>query len=158
MVGKCTIENEREKTGLNLKNWIKCYGDACKGDLIKYFERVKSRKSKNGTKNVWRVVYAYIVRCSYGKAKDRHKFTLKLITVAGAVLKPVLDEAERGNGRLIRYATCVYEHGTYRQPWDDEELRRLVLSKKHINGKLSKRRLSPNFRLRNKKHYQDRKY
>lgn len=111
---------------------INCTGDACVGDVIRFAEGVfggsRSRPRYLGE----RIICAEIIRDSYGKAKQQHTFTLKVLACEGVDAESVLRTAE-SRGHILRKGRNVYRNGTERLPRDAEQ-RQASLIDKHKRG------------------------
>lgn len=112
--------------------WIKCTGDACVGDVVRFTEKVWGGSHWRPVAMGSRTIVARIVKDSYGAAKQQHTFTLEVISCEGA--HPVsLDK------KLLRKGRNLYRNGTERQRWHDERQRKAALAEKHSRGNEARR-------------------
>lgn len=73
------------------------------------------------------MIAAFVVKESYGAAKQQHTFTLEVIASEG------VDPIERGS-TIRRKGRNIYRNGTYRGMWGDESARQENLSEKYERG------------------------
>lgn len=112
---------------------VNCTGDACRGDVILFTERVfgggmyKNRKPL-GTRRI----AGLILKDSYGAEKQQHTFTIRVIASDGYA------PLETGVS-IMRKGRNVYRNGTRRKLWDDENARRRILENKHERGSIARR-------------------
>jgi hypothetical protein len=108
-------------------NWIDCTGDACKGDVIRFTERVFAGSHRRPRYVGDREIVAKVTGDSYGAAKQQHTFSLLILESKGhSALAP--------GRRTTRKGRNIYRNGTERRPWDDEDARRFALDAKHRRG------------------------
>ncbi|KAJ0980986.1 hypothetical protein J5N97_009241 [Dioscorea zingiberensis] len=103
---------------------INCTGDACKGDVVLFMQRIFAKGANVIGK---RIVAGRIVKESYGAAKQQHTFTVEILWSEGVQALPPLFPL-RVKGRNL------YRLKTFRQPWTDEAERSKVLDEKHKRG------------------------
>ncbi|KAI3785038.1 hypothetical protein L1987_44147 [Smallanthus sonchifolius] len=103
---------------------INCTGDACKGDVVLFRQKVYKKQGKIVGK---RTVAGRIVKESYGTFKQQHTFTVEVLWSKPYKNCPPLST-------LLVKGRNLYRHGTYRQPWKNEAERLKVLGEKHNRG------------------------
>lgn len=97
---------------------IKCTGDACVGDEVRFERATFTGSFRNAKFAGFEMITAKIVKDSYGADKQQHTFTLEL-----------------ENGDRIRIkGRNLYANGTYRKPWKNEKERLVSLNEKHERG------------------------
>ncbi|GKD67731.1 hypothetical protein Tco_1321821, partial [Tanacetum coccineum] len=102
---------------------INCTGDACKGDVVLFRQNIKKGIKIVGT----RTVAGRIVTESYGASCQQHTFTVEVLwSKRYKKLDPLSILLVKG-----RY---LYKYGTFRQPWESEAERLIVLEEKHSRG------------------------
>ncbi|KAL2620536.1 hypothetical protein R1flu_000741 [Riccia fluitans] len=109
---------------------INCTGDVCKGDVIKFKQKVYKKFSvvKKGANAVGqRTVVGRVVKESYGEKKQQHTFTVEVLWSSGYKPLPSMHQ-------LLVKGRNLYRLRTYRQIWEDERLRRIILDEKHERG------------------------
>ncbi len=108
-----------------------CTGDVVAGDTIFFSEAVFEGPYRKAKYVGDRKVVAEIIKDSYGKAKQQHTFTLKVLWSKGPQELPVGKKIRR-KGRVI------YRNGTLRQRWENEEAREAALEEKHFRGDMAR--------------------
>nr|XP_043617316.1 zinc finger CCCH domain-containing protein 62-like [Erigeron canadensis] len=103
---------------------INCTGDACKGDVVFFKQRVHKKQGYMVGK---RSVAGRIVKESYGASKQQHTFTIEVLWSKPFRNLPPLST-------LLVKGRNLYKFGTFRQPWRNEAERSKVLSEKHDRG------------------------
>ncbi|KAI3500490.1 hypothetical protein L1887_36312 [Cichorium endivia] len=109
---------------------INCTGDACKGDVVLFKQKIYNKFDKvvNGRNIVGkRTVAGRIVKESYGASKQQHTFTVEVLWNKGSKRLPPLST-------LLVKGRNLYRYGTYRQAWKNEAERSKVLQEKHTRG------------------------
>ncbi|KAJ0980976.1 hypothetical protein J5N97_009231 [Dioscorea zingiberensis] len=109
---------------------INCTGDACKGDVVLFMQRIFAKfdiVTRGANVIGKRIVAGRIVKESYGAAKQQHTFTVEILWSEGVQALPPLFPL-RVKGRNL------YRLKTFRQPWTDEAERSKVLDEKHKRG------------------------
>ncbi|MCL7047714.1 hypothetical protein MKW94_012768, partial [Papaver nudicaule] len=109
---------------------INCSGDVCRGDVVKFKQKVYDKfdkVSRNGNLQGKRTIAGRVVKESYGAAKQQHTFTVEVLWCRGLKKLPPLFP-------LLVKGRNLYRMKTYRQPWDNEAERASVLSEKHKRG------------------------
>ncbi|KAJ8764446.1 hypothetical protein K2173_006186 [Erythroxylum novogranatense] len=103
---------------------VNCKGDVCKGDVVLFTQKVRSRSGKIlGT----RTVAGRVVKESYGSAKQQHTFTVEVLWSRGIKKLPPLFP-------LLVKGRNLYRLRTFRQRWSNEAERVKVLAEKHQRG------------------------
>ncbi|KAL7604355.1 hypothetical protein Lser_V15G20216 [Lactuca serriola] len=111
---------------------INCTGDACKGDVVLFKQKIKYDKGANRGNIVGkRTVAGRIVKESYGASKQQHTFTVEVLWNKGWKKLPVLST-------LLVKGRNLYRYGTFRQPWKSEAERSKVLEEKHKRGEAAR--------------------
>ncbi|KAK1433039.1 hypothetical protein QVD17_09945 [Tagetes erecta] len=103
---------------------INCTGDACKGDVVLFRQKVYKKRGHIVGK---RTVAGRIVKESYGTSKQQHTFTVEVLWSKPNKNLPPLSP-------LLVKGRNLYRLGTYRQPWKNEAERSKVLGEKHTRG------------------------
>ncbi|KAL8251105.1 hypothetical protein R6Q59_034798 [Mikania micrantha] len=103
---------------------INCTGDACKGDVVLFRQKVYKKRGQTMGK---RTVAGRIVKESYGTSKQQHTFTVEVLWS-----KPYKNLSTLST--LLVKGRNLYKFGTYRQPWKNEAERLKVLGEKHTRG------------------------
>ncbi|XP_043714435.1 zinc finger CCCH domain-containing protein 62-like [Telopea speciosissima] len=110
--------------------FINCTGDVCTGDVVLFTQRVHERYDKvtrNGDLLGKRTIAGKVVKESYGAAKQQHTFTVEVLWSKGFKRLPPLFP-------LLVKGRNLYRFKTFRQRWDNEEERSIVLAEKHKRG------------------------
>ncbi|KAJ9177225.1 hypothetical protein P3X46_012463 [Hevea brasiliensis] len=131
---------------------VNCTGDVCKGDVVLFSQKVYAKFDKvrrQGNLLGKRTVAGRVVKESYGSAKQQHTFTVEVLWSKGIKKLPPLFP-------LLVKGRNLYRLKTFRQRWNNEVEREIVLAEKHKRGraarlvramKNSKKKLSANGRL-----------
>ncbi|MCO5561604.1 hypothetical protein L7F22_015225 [Adiantum nelumboides] len=106
-------------------------GDACTGDVVLFKQKVKRNYHTPGKIFILplvgkRIVAGRIVKESYGSDKQQHTFTVEVLWSNGPKKLPFLYP-------LLIKGRNLYRFRTFRQPWPNEERKR-VLQEKHSRG------------------------
>ncbi|KAL4582356.1 hypothetical protein LXL04_006903 [Taraxacum kok-saghyz] len=133
---------------------VNCTGDACKGDVVLFKQKIQNKFDKGGNRgNVIgkRTVAGRIVKESYGASKQQHTFTVEVLWNKGWKRLPVLST-------LLVKGRNLYRYGTFRQAWKSEAERSKVLEEKHKRGEAArhirksyKTQISSNYNNNNKR-------
>ncbi|KAJ4796617.1 Zinc finger CCCH domain-containing protein 62 [Rhynchospora pubera] len=117
---------------------LNCQGDACKGDVVMFEQKVYdtdmfniASRSAAGPSLGKRTVAGRIVHESYGESKQQHTFTIEVLWSKGEQPLPPLHP-------LLIKGRNLYKLKTTRQKWDDEEERKKILQEKHERGKVAR--------------------
>lgn len=102
---------------------VDCTGDVVRGDEVRFERAVFSGSFRKPIFSHIEIVSGMVVSESYGRAKQQHTFTLKLLD--GSIL--------RIKGRNL------YRRAVWRKPWPDESERALALKEKHSRGREARR-------------------
>ncbi|GBG85441.1 hypothetical protein CBR_g40083 [Chara braunii] len=108
---------------------IHCKNDVCRGDIIRFVQKVKEGRRCIGT----RLVVGKVVNESYGTEKQQHTFTVEVLwttSVKGTTL-PLMKQ-------LLIKGRVLYRSGVRRQLWEDEQERQRVLDEKHARGGMAR--------------------
>ena len=106
---------------------ISCTGDVVAGDQIKFTEGVFDGSYRKPKFVGPRTIEALVLRDSYGREKQQHTFTLKVLASAGT--NPLtVGKTVRRKGRN------VYRNGTMRRAWKNESDRAAARAEKHERG------------------------
>ncbi|KAI3500495.1 hypothetical protein L1887_36317 [Cichorium endivia] len=119
---------------------INCTGDACKGDVVLFKQKIYNKFDKvvNGRNIVGkRTVAGRIVKESYGASKQQHTFTVEVLWNKGSKRLPPLST-------LLVKGRNLYRYGTYRQAWENEAERSKVLQEKHTRGDAARHKRKSN--------------
>ncbi|XP_071711771.1 uncharacterized protein [Rutidosis leptorrhynchoides] len=103
---------------------VNCTGDACKGDVVLFRQKVHNKQTKVVGK---RTVAGKIIKESYGASKQQHTFTIEVFWSKPSRNLPSLST-------LLVKGRNLYKFGTFRQPWNNERDRSKVLGEKHTRG------------------------
>jgi len=104
-----------------------CTGDVVVGDIIRFTEAVFGGSYRSPRYLGDRVIKAEVLRDSYGRDKQQHTFTLRVVASSG--VDPIAaGTVTRRKGRN------VYRNGTVRKPWPDEAARDAARAEKHARG------------------------
>ncbi|KAJ9562263.1 hypothetical protein OSB04_007423 [Centaurea solstitialis] len=113
---------------------INCTGDACKGDVVLFTQKVYNKfdkASRRGDVVGKRTVAGRIVKESYGASKQQHTFTIEVLWSKGPQkLSPLSPLLVKGRN--------LYRFRTLRQPWKSEAERSKVLGEKHKRGEAAR--------------------
>ncbi|XP_024978114.1 zinc finger CCCH domain-containing protein 62 isoform X3 [Cynara cardunculus var. scolymus] len=113
---------------------INCTGDACKGDVVLFTQKVYNKfdkASRRGDVVGKRTVAGKIVKESYGASKQQHTFTIEVLWSKGPKKLPPLTP-------LLVKGRNLYRFRTLRQPWKSEAARSKVLGEKHKRGEAAR--------------------
>ncbi len=106
---------------------VDCTGDVIVGDEIRFTEGVFGGSFRKPKFLGERIITAEVMKDSYGRAKQQHTFTLRVIACGG--LQPLeAGQVTRRKGRNI------YRNGTERKLWADEAVREAAREEKHDRG------------------------
>ncbi|KAA8531723.1 hypothetical protein F0562_006560 [Nyssa sinensis] len=109
---------------------INCTGDACRGDVVLFTQKVYEKFDKmtrKGNLQGKRTIAGRIVKESYGAAKQQHTFTVEVLWSKGIRKLPPLFS-------LLVKGRNLYKLKTFRQVWKNEAERSKVLAEKHKRG------------------------
>ena len=122
-----SVSEVRITDAIRKKYPVDTTGNVVVGDTIVFREGVFTGSHRNAKHKGDRIIEAKVVRDSYGKSKQQHTFSLKVIRSSGT--DPV------GKGKTIRRkGRNVYRNGTYRQRWSNEAARKEALEEKYSRG------------------------
>lgn len=110
---------------------IDCTGDIVIGDIIQFTEVIFYGSYRNSKYVGDRTIIAEVLKDSYGKLKQQHTFSLKILECKG------LEPLEIGI-RIRRKGRNIYRNKTMRILWKNEEDREIVLNEKHSRGNLAR--------------------
>lgn len=97
---------------------IDCTGDAVTGDHVRFERAVFTGSFRKPKFSHMETVEGEIIADSYGRDKQQHTFTLRLVDGSTTRIK----------GRNL------YRNKVYRQMWADENARKLAADEKHHRG------------------------
>jgi len=109
-----------------------CTGDVVVGDTILFTEAVWGGSYPKNPINLGkRTIIAEVMKDSYGKKKQQHTFSIRVIDSWG------YDALEAGLIRK-RKGRNIYRMGTRRLPWKCREARTITLNEKHQRGNVAR--------------------
>lgn len=109
-----------------IEEYLPCHGDIVVGDIVKFSQAVFEGSYPKVKYAGERINIAEIIKDSYGKDKQQHTFTIKILESTG--MSPYKkDDITHIKGRNI-YKDCK------RKLWDDELKRDEVRNEKHERG------------------------
>jgi hypothetical protein len=92
------------------------------GDEIAFEEHVWIGRWARGVRRSGaRRIEARVLRDGFGRDRQQHTFTLRVVAASGT-------EAPRPGEELMRKARTLFEAGVRRRPWPDEEARRALVA------------------------------
>jgi len=97
---------------------VDCTGDAVVGDTVCFDKAIFTGSFRSPVFSHYERVEGEIINDSYGAEKQQHTFTIKLNCGVVVIIK----------GRNL------YRNGLFRQPWQDEAQREILLAEKHKRG------------------------
>lgn len=101
---------------------IDCTGNVCKGDEIKFEKAIFTGRYPNSKFIHVETIYGTIINDSYGKSKQQHTFTIKLL-----------------NGEKLHIkGRNLYRNKCFRKSWTNEEDRKKVLKEKYSRGNIAR--------------------
>jgi hypothetical protein len=77
------------------------------------------------------------MRDSYGRDRQQHTFTLRVIDAQGVNAQEVLDQ-QKARGYITRKGRNVYRNGVRRHVWADESSRLVAADEKHERGDIAR--------------------
>ena len=113
------------------QEWLDCTGDVVAGDTIKFTESVFVGSHRNPEYVGERTIIAEVISESYGKAKQQHTFSLRVLASSGE--KPL-----KAGTHTKRKGRNVYRKGTVRRAWRNETCRKSALRDKHERGRAAR--------------------
>ena len=112
--------------------WMPATGDVVRGDTIRFTEAVFAGSFRNPQFSGNREIVAEVLNDSYGRDKQQHTFTLRVIRSSGTQpLEAGVTTTRKGRN--------VYRNGTERLEWTDENARTMAASEKHTRGDAARR-------------------
>jgi len=115
-------------------SWITANGDIVSGDVIKFIESVFGGSFKKPKYLGDREIVAEVINDSYGRKKQQHTFTIKVLECSGTnVIKSGTITTRKGRN--------IYKNNPERLEWEDEELRDEVAEEKHERGRIAREQI-----------------